>query len=569
MSAFDVDKPSDVIGEGTYGCAHRPPMKCLNEARRNKNDISKLMTSANAAKELNEFALIDAADKRKQFYLGKPSKCAPDRILSNIRSISKCPSGRFDPAKMDDYSLLVMKYGGQDLDQFGEEVRTWSKNKEHVDAIELFWLEVIRLFYGLKVLHDNNVVHHDLKQQNVVYDQATNRANLIDFGFMEKKSSRIYAANMSASWLGNKHHWSFPFEAIYWNKDDYMAAATRGKSEKAYKAFAVSVADNCGYFFSSALHFKFSKLERENTIKKITLNAFQNVLEFEPTDDDYDRFIEKSIDTVDSYGLGIALMFVLHRSKHLLENDFYTKLVELFLDMLHPRLFIRSTPEKLLAEYEDILTTSGLLEKHNKHIENHLIANKVSDEMKVAQAIANSTDKFLVVPADAAALSHNTEIVRDCPVGKEFNPLTKRCVYVCKPGLVRNPDFKCVKPTGMACPDGMELNPRTRRCVKACKAGHVRNADFKCVSGRGTRKTMKAISPIVAATNTVSPIAATSRAASLVPSLLDIPLMTSSDKWAKAPSDNWSKTLSKPRSKSRSKTRSKTRSLHNMFSRGV
>jgi len=164
----------------------------------------------------------------------------------------------------------------------------------------------------------------------------------------------------------------------------------------------------------------------------------------------------------------------------------------------------------------------------------------VSDEMKVAQAIANSTDKFLVVPADAAALSHNTEIVRDCPVGKEFNPLTKRCVYVCKPGLVRNPDFKCVKPTGMACPDGMELNPRTRRCVKACKAGHVRNADFKCVSGRGTRKTMKAISPIVAATNTVSPIAATSRAASLVPSLLDIPLMTSSDKWANAPSDNWS-----------------------------
>jgi len=527
------------------------------------------MTSANAAKELNEFALIDAADKRKQFYLGKPSKCAPDRILSNIRSISKCPSGRFDPAKMDDYSLLVMKYGGQDLDQFGEEVRTWSKNKEHIDAIELFWLEVIRLFYGLKVLHDNNVVHHDLKQQNVVYDQATNRANLIDFGFMEKKSSRIYAAKLSASWLGNKHHWSFPFEAVYWNKDVYMAAATRGKSKKAYKEFAESVADNCGYFFSSALHFKFSKLERDNTIKKITLNAFQNVLEFEPTDDDYDRFIEKSIDTVDSYGLGIALMFVLHRSKHLLENDFYTKLVELFFDMLHPRLFLRSTPEKLLAEYEDILTTSGLLEKHNKHIENHLIANKVSDEMKVAQAIANSTDKFLVVPADAAALSHNTEIVRDCPVGKEFNPLTKRCVYVCKPGLVRNPDFKCVKPTGMACPDGMELNPRTRRCVKACKAGHVRNADFKCVSGRGTRKTMKAISPIVAATNTVSPIAATSRAASLVPSLLDIPLMTSSDKWANAPSDNWSKTLSKPRSKSRSKTRSKTRSHHNMFSRGV
>ena len=554
-----IDKPSDVIGEGTYGCAHRPPMKCRDEPRRNKTEISKLMTSANAMKELKEFALIDAADKRKQFYLGKPSKCAPDRILSNIRSISKCPSGKFDPVKMDDYSLLVMKYGGQDLEQFGEEVRTWSKNKEHTDAIELFWLECVRLFYGLKVLHDNNVVHHDLKPQNVVYDQATKRANFIDFGFMEKKTTRIYAAKISASWLGNKHHWSFPLEAVCWNKDDYMEAASSGKSESAYKAFADSVANNCGYFFISTLPVRFMKLHRDNAFKTITVDAFKNVLEFEPTDEAYDRFIDKSIDTVDSYGLGIALLFLLHRSRHLLADDFYKKLGSLFgMDMLHPRLFLRSTPDQLLAQYEDILTSSGLLEKHNKHIENHLIANKVSAVMKVAAEIADSTADAVPAAAAtalAAAVLHNTEIVRDCPVGKEFNPLTKRCVAVCRPGLVRDPGFKCVKPTDAGCPDGMELNPRTRRCVKACKAGQVRNAEFKCVSGRGTRKTHKAISAIVAAAaaaNTVSPIAA-SRSASPVPSLLDIPAMSLSDdeaktrskQWISVPSDNWSKTLSK------------------------
>jgi serine/threonine protein kinase len=549
MSAFDIDKPSDVIGEGTYGCAHRPPMKCQNEPVRNKTEISKLMTSLNAAKELKEFALIDAADKRKQFYLGKPSKCAPDRILSNIRSISKCPSGKFDPVKMDDYSLLVMKYGGQDLDQFGEDVRTWSKNKEHVDAIELFWLECVRLFYGLKVLHDNNVVHHDLKPQNVVYDQATNRVNLIDFGFMEKKSVRIYSAKMSASWLGNKHHWSFPLEAVCWNKDDYMEAADNGKSERAYKAFADSVAKNCGYFFTSTLPVRFMKMHRDNAFKTITVDSFKNVLEFEPTDEAYDQFADKSIDTVDSYGLGIALMFVLHRSRHLLADDFYKKLGSLFgMDMLHPRLFIRSTPDQLLAKYEDILTSSGLLEKHHKHIENHLIANKVSAEMKVAAEIADSA-----VPASLAgpaAAMRNTEIVRDCPVGKEFNPLTKRCVAVCRPGLVRDPAFKCVKPTDAACPDGFELNPRTRRCVKACKVGHVRNADFKCVSGRGTRKTQKAMSAVVARP---------SPAASTVSTMLDIPVMTRSRTRSYhgsrqlpktrsrqlAKSDHWSTTLSK------------------------
>jgi len=538
-----IDKPSDVIGEGTYGCAHRPPMKCRDAPRRNKTDISKLMTSTNALKELKEFALIDSADKRKQFYLGKPSKCLPDRILSNIRSISKCPSGKFDPVKMDDYSLLVMKYGGQDLEQFGEEVRTWTKTKEHVDAIELFWLEAIRLFYGLKVLHDNNVVHHDLKQQNIVYDKATNRVNFIDFGFMEKRSMRISTAKRSANWLGDNHHWSFPLEAVYWNKEIYMAAASsRGRSKKAYREFAESVEDNCGHFFKSVIHFNANTSKIDKVAAVGTNNAFSNVLKFEPTDESYNRFIDKSIDSVDTYGLGIALMFVLHRSKHLLSDEFYKNVMNIGVNMLEGRVFLRSTPEQLLAQYEDLLTTSGLLEKHNKHIENHLIANKVSAEMKIAEAIADSSFMVHVDKADDAA--KNIEIVRDCPVGKEFNPLTKRCVAVCKPGKVRNPDFKCLKPVAPAvdngvelrsCPVGKEFNPRTRRCVKACKTGHVRNADFKCVSGRVTRKTKKAISPIAAAGPSAGPIAST------VSEMLDVPVTTLSDHRSKTRSKKSSK----------------------------
>ena len=511
------DNGANVIGEGTFGCAHKPSMKCRDNKRRNQNEISKLMTSANAAKELKEFALIDFADKEKEFYLGKPRKCEVDRILSNIRSIRKCPSGKFDPMRMDDYSLLVMKYGGQDLEIFGEEVMTWTKTKENVDAIELFWLEVVRLFYGLKVLHDNDVVHHDLKQQNIVYDKATNRANFIDFGFMEKNYRRIYAAKRSESRLSLSHHWSFPLESVYWNKEDYMRAARREKTKRGYRGFAESVADNCGYFFTSVIHFNASKSKIDKVAAVGTRNAFSNVLEFEPTDESYNRFIDKSIDSVDTYGLGIALMFVLHRSKHLLSAEFYKNVMNIGLNMLDGRVFLRSTPEQLLAQYEDLLTKSGMLEKHNKHIENHLIANGLSTEMKVAAAIDNSSFMVHVETQDA---TKNKEIVRDCPAGKEFNPLTKRCVNVCAPGKVRNPDFKCAKDkiiidmvcpdgkefnpitnrcvktkniTNKGCPDGKEVNPTTKRCVKTCKVDHVRNAEFKCVreAFRGVRKTRK------------------------------------------------------------------------------
>ena len=543
MSSVE-DTTSKFIGEGTFGCVHKPPMECNSNKRRNKNDISKLMTSINAIKELKEFAFIKSADKEKEFYLGKPNECKPARILSNIRSISSCPSGNFNALRMDDYSLLVMKYGGQDLSIFGDEVQTWTKTKANVDAIELFWLEVVRLFYGLNVLHDNDILHHDLKPQNIVYDRAANRVNFIDFGFMEKKSTRISQAKRSNSWLGDKHHWSFPLEAVYWNKNRYIYAATKGKSEKAYDEFADSVAYNCGHFFISVFRPDINTSDMDKLVNISTKGAFKNVLEFEPTNDAYNRFIDKSIDTVDTYGLGIALMFVLHRSVHLLDNDFAHKLGKIVgTNMLHPRLFRRSTPEQLLANYEDVLTNSGLLEKHNKHIENHLIANKVSAEMKVADAIDNSTTKFKIQPAET------TEIVRDCPAGKEFNPLTKRCVNVCAPGKVRNPASKCVRdkpesntikdcPEGKErnthtkrcvnvckpgsvrnssfrcvrdkshysktrrnCPGGKELNPATKRCVNFCKPGHVRNASFKCVRGKSgskTRKIHQSVSPIIA-----------------------------------------------------------------------
>jgi hypothetical protein len=260
-----------------------------------------------------------------------------------------------------------------------------------------------------------------------------------------------------------------------------------------------------------------------------------------------------------------------------LSAEFYKNVMNLGVNMLEGRVFLRSTPEQLLAQYEDLLTNSGLLEKHNKHIENHLIANKVSREMKVAEAIA---DSGFVVPV---AVTENIEIVRDCPAGKEFNPLTKRCVKVCGPGKVRNPNFRCVKDRPLnervcsdgkelnthtrrcvkvcgsglirnsafkcvknktirvkdksvrvkVCPGGKELNPRTRRCVKGCGLGSIRNSAFKCVSNAGTRKNQIAISPIAV------------KRASSASMMLNIPAMADSAKWAKGLSDNWSKTGSK------------------------
>ena len=76
---------------------------------------------------------------------------------------------------------------------------------------------------------------------------------------------------------------------------------------------------------------------------------------------------------------------------------------------------------------------------------------------------------------------------KECPDGKEINPVTGRCVKKCEKGKVRDQKTgKCVTDikakNEKECPDGKEINPVTGRCVKKCEKGKVRDQKTgKCV----------------------------------------------------------------------------------------
>jgi hypothetical protein len=71
---------------------------------------------------------------------------------------------------------------------------------------------------------------------------------------------------------------------------------------------------------------------------------------------------------------------------------------------------------------------------------------------------------------------------RECPEGKEINPVSGRCVKICKEDEYRDQKTgKCVKPK-RECPEGKEINPVTGRCVKICKEDEYRDQKTgKCV----------------------------------------------------------------------------------------
>ena len=218
-----------VVGEGTYGCVHKPALKCKDkEDKKDPNQVSKLMTKKNANEELKEFKLIKKADKHDEYHLGKPDSCFPDDTLVNLKSIDKC--GRFHAIGIRDYKLLLLKDGGLNLKQFATKMKSQNVSPANKKIMEDFWVECHRLFLGLKDFQQHDVIHHDLKAQNIVYNEEKNRINYIDFGLMKKKSYILNQLERSRWWLA-QFHWSFPIELGYMNYIPYRRIISKSPTE--------------------------------------------------------------------------------------------------------------------------------------------------------------------------------------------------------------------------------------------------------------------------------------------------------------------------------------------------
>ena len=128
-----------------------------------------------------------------------------------------------------------------------------------------------------------------------------------------------------------------------------------------------------------------------NTDKFITKNdddfysMFLSIKESE-----YDNFIEKSLNTIDIYGTGMGLLYVLRRSSHLINKDFFKELYNLFLNMITASLDKRLTIDIALSKYEELLEKYKILDKTLTFKDHKLQTSKKSS------TITNITKKIKI-----------------------------------------------------------------------------------------------------------------------------------------------------------------------------
>ena len=441
---IDQDIEPAVIGKGAYGCVHKPSLRCKTKKVNYRNKISKIMLKKYADSELKEYKTIQKVDKKQYLYLGEPLKCDVGAIgsVNRIRPFHNC--GINNPV-LSHYSLLVMDDGGENLADFAKRFSKNPVTPENKNKMELFWIEAQRILYGLTLFIENDIVHHDLKPQNIVYNEETNRMNFIDFGLMTSKQKIVDQCKESKYEFSS--HWSFPFEIAYLNKKYFTRLCKKSRDDKIrILQTIIESLDNENSnpfktFFYSIMPYASSELRIASI--KIIMTDFMDLL-FELEENNYDDFLHKSINTIDSFGVGIALVSVLSMCVKFMEPALANELNDLFAFMLCSHLPSRYEPLEALHRYEELMSKYGLLEKHNKYYENHIIKDGKAKPDNIEKLVSTlDTAKLKLSVEETKELSDIPPMI--CPPEKEPHPFQRRCIPKCKNGKIRNVNARCVK----------------------------------------------------------------------------------------------------------------------------
>ncbi len=424
-----------LIGQGSYGCVVKPSLEC--KTKHDYTDkVSKIMSDKDAIHEQKEMEIFKNMAGIEEFAMAYPEVCKPKLNTAFKKMIKDCDASpvKRKIAYYNDYSgisMLLLDDGGVDIHHFL--FKLFPKLSNHDKSV--FFTSILNLIKGLQFFVDNNIIHHDIKKQNMVYNIETGKAKYIDFGLMNRIDKFIETAKKSKNDMAIS--WSnFPTELSCANKK----------------------------FFN-----------------KDTCSQYKEKMK-------YPQFLERVANSFDTYSLSLAFwqMFSTILNDNMFYDDKFVKDAKaLMKQYCTPNFFKRKTDYKQL--YND----------YNALLNDHIVYTSVSpspskQSIEIASTLSVSTfftprsSATNCPPGKSDYNPHTKKCVVKCKEGKvrndKFRCVTKKqsakkSNKTQKIKLVVTKKEECMK-------KGKELNPNTNRCVKPCAPGKMRNEDFKCVSNK-------------------------------------------------------------------------------------
>jgi serine/threonine protein kinase len=345
---------SEYVAKGSYGCVIKPNINC-DGTFGNENQITKFFFNERDYEfEKKTQSIIEEIDKDKKFTIKMIYSCKiniTDEIKQQIKDFKSCD------IKNNEIFQITYENGGIDI------YNIFKKKKDELNKLNLFKLlqKFVNIFEGLCVINENNLVHFDIRIDNLLYDINKDKFVIIDFGLIKEKSN-AYSTNN----LLNKPHPSYPndinilYSYINGNNYNYL-----NNYELNSNIFIELISYNINkikikYEHIQILYFKkvlnkildINKYLSIDIFKKFDINFWINIFEYKNYSKD---FSEK----LDVYMLGLTLFeFILQIFQNLDNktiNKIPLKLFSLIKKMISINPYERPTIQEATKEFKSIM----------------------------------------------------------------------------------------------------------------------------------------------------------------------------------------------------------------------
>jgi serine/threonine protein kinase len=347
-----------------------------------KNKVSKIMESDAAQSELSNhkfayqtFQVKQNLSKEKRFIMEPPEVCRPDP--RKIAAIRNCGSGEEIRKNLDDYHLLVMQNGGLSLADIHKKrsAEKWTPAKK---------LGLLRAFQnilnGLVEMEKAGFLHHDIKPQNILYDDKKKQISLIDFGLSRAAKSFIASLLKPVPPSGKRksrrveklrpgYHFSYSKEHHFMAKgifDEFADLLRQDPANLMSTRIQTNLYAGKEYDKAQSTYFRYAEDSPRHRAEVAAgvdamLQAVKRKLvdEKESSGELYLVLLQKHLKTFDTFSMGFTILFVLHnlfsRESQVGGSASVGRLRALALQMCTPNLFERIVPEEASAAYESIM----------------------------------------------------------------------------------------------------------------------------------------------------------------------------------------------------------------------
>jgi len=349
---------SKLLSSGSYGCVYHPGITCDKKTITKKYATKIQLSNESSDNELQISKIIKKIPMHNKYFVPVFSSCPIHLTELDKGIVKQCDV--LKNKKKNNLVLMEMDFiNGITLDSY----LINTKNAQLL--INSFISSYTYLLHSLKLLRDNNIVHFDLKGNNIMFDKNKNIPLIIDFGLsidLEKVNDETYDFYFF-TYAPSYYVWCPEIHFINYivNNDKFTHNDIKKICDEIIKGnyilHNILTRDELRIYKDEmeSYYLKFKNMSKNDIIKKLLDTSH----------------------TWDNYSLSTIYLKIVSKffnNKEYKDNDFIIKYIKLLQDAMHPNPDKRISIEICLDMFEDILSSTH--KKSFKHVLYSLVKNR-------------------------------------------------------------------------------------------------------------------------------------------------------------------------------------------------